>query len=371
MNCTGPTGNGIKYSYIDSCGNLIFVYDNNFTNTVGSVLGPTGYTGFTGCTGATGPVGNGIDFVYMDSCCNLVMVMTNGNILNVGNFCCGCTGTTGSCDTGVIIYYGPNVPPVTATWPANTTPVPLLPPLIGNVYCDITTGCFYIFDGSMWETCPNQNSLFYGTGIPTGINWPVDTLPTPTSIFPTDGNVYVNDVNGGMYLYKTLTNTWDNFQSGSFVKYLATGMLTHFVPSTANQLYATEIQTDILTTGSFTKVLTISGTTINNVGTYWPPPVNSTYFVCNVKGVYNLTFGFDYNESTPSTPVNTGNVVLYVLDSSNNYTNQMCAVGENTTVILGVDYKIVIYTMSSNTFDNLLTFDTINVDTFFEFTRKY
>ncbi len=70
MNCTGPTGNGIKYSYIDSCGNLIFVYDNNFTNTVGSVLGPTGCTGFTGCTGATGPTGNGIDFVYMDSCCN-------------------------------------------------------------------------------------------------------------------------------------------------------------------------------------------------------------------------------------------------------------------------------------------------------------
>ena len=67
-NITGPTGNGIKYSYLDTCCNLVLVYDNNFTNTVGRVCGPTGPSGPSGPYGPTGPTGNGIDFLYLDSC---------------------------------------------------------------------------------------------------------------------------------------------------------------------------------------------------------------------------------------------------------------------------------------------------------------
>lgn len=81
MFCTGP----IKYSYINGCGNLVFVYENNCVNTVGYVLGPTGSTGVTGSTGTTGPTGNGIKYLYLDDCNEIVAVMT-GLYTNWGNW---------------------------------------------------------------------------------------------------------------------------------------------------------------------------------------------------------------------------------------------------------------------------------------------
>jgi hypothetical protein len=376
--CTGPTGNGIKYSYLDSCGNLVLVYDNNFTNTIGNIHGPTGPTGINGAIGTTGPTGNGVDFVYLDSCCNLVMVMTNGNTINVGNYLCNnsCTGLTG-CDS--CIYYG-TVNPSGTDWPINTIPSSSSPPIVGNVYVNINTGCLYIFNGLQWVTCPttspptvnvNGGIIFYGDTTPTNDIWPLSTLPIP-SANAVIGNVYANQDTGNLYLYNG-TN-WYNFQGGDFIKYRCTSMTIHIVPSSGIVGYATELTDDVTVTSSFTKLTTVSGSgTVDLVGPslLWPPPINSTYFVCNEAGVYNLTCGFNYNQFVPYAPSqNTGDVVFYVLDSTNTFTNQSCTVGSNTTIVLDVGSKIVVYTSTLNT-NNLLTFDAINTNVYVEFARKY
>lgn len=301
--CTGPTGNGIKFSYLDSGGNLVFVYDNNFSNTVGSVLGPTGNTG---PTGAAGPVGNGIESISMDSSRNLVMTMTRGNVITVDGYGRGCG--SGDPAGSAILHFGPNAPPALPVWPDYTTPIPILPPLTGDAYLDTTTGQVSTFNfiDSAW--------------IPSG------------------------------------------------VKYRGTGVVIHVAPSSARQMYATDIQTNITTTSALTKYTMYSGTTDpKNTGVYWPPPLNSTYFVCNEKGVYDVSMGIDYNDFARLV---TGDVVLYVLDASNNYTRQKCTAGSTSTIILDVGYKIVVYTLSGD-LDNLFSFDVTSANAFFELSRRY
>ena len=133
-------------------------------------------------------------------------------------------------------------------------------------------------------------------------------------------------------------------------------------------MYATEIQTSVATTSAFTKYTSLSGTSDpKDVGAYWPPPLNTTYFVCNEKGVYTITVGINYNDFSRLV---TGDVVLYVLDASNNYTRQKCTAGSTTTVVLDVGYKIVVYTLSSD-MDNLFSFDATSANAFFEFNKKF
>lgn len=301
--CTGPTGNGIQYSYTDSVGNLVFVYTNNFSNTVGNILGPTGSTGPTGMTGADG---NGIASIHMDSGRNLVMTMTRGNVITVDGY----GGGAGSGDpaSSAILHFGPNAPPSLPVWPDDTLPIPILPPLMGDAYVDTSTGQVYTFNfiDSAW--------------IPVG------------------------------------------------VKYRGTGVVIHAAPSSAHQLYATDIQTNITTTSAVTKYTMYSGTSDPRpAGVYWPPSLNSTYFVCNEKGVYDVSVGIDYNDFTRLV---TGEIVAYVLDASNNYTRQKCTAGSTSTVILDVGYKIVVYTLS-NDLDNLFSFDTSSASAFFEVSRRY
>ncbi len=375
--CTGPTGNGIKYSYLDSCGNLVLVYDNNFTNTVGNVLGPTGPTGPIGDAGTTGPTGIGIEYIYLDSCCNINIVLTNGNTILAGNYSCNssCTGLTG-CNG--CIHYG-TLSPTGTDWPINTTPIPTTVPVTGDTYVNINTGCYFVFNGLEWITCSlseppvvnvDGGIIFYGTDTPSNDIWPVGTLPVPSSN-AIIGNVYANQDTGNLYLYNG-TN-WYNIQSGDSVKYRSTIITTHIVPSSGVVGYAVQLSNDITLTTAFTKLTTGAGSgTVDLIGpsAFWPPPVNSTYFVCNEAGVYNITCGFNYNEFLPLAPLqNTGDVVFYILDSSNVYTNQLCTVGANATIILGVGYKIVVYTSTNS--NNLLTFDVVNNNAYTEFSRKY
>ena len=114
--CTGPTGNGIKFSYLDSGGNLVFVYTNDFSNTVGKILGPTGPTG------PTGAVGNGIESISVDSSRNLVITMTNGNVESVSGYGIGSGGSTDP-PSSALLHYGPNTPPPSMpVWPDDTVP---------------------------------------------------------------------------------------------------------------------------------------------------------------------------------------------------------------------------------------------------------
>lgn len=300
--CTGPTGNGIQYSYVDSAGNLVFVYTNKFSNTVGKISGPTGCTG---PTGTPGPDGNGIESIHMDSGRNLVMTMTRGNVIRVDGY-----GGRSSSDptSGASLHFGPTAPQSLPVWPDDTTPIPILPPLAGDAYLDTSTG--------------------------------------------------------QMYTFNFIDSAW--FPAG--VKYRGTGLVVHVAPSSARQLYATEIPSDAASTSAFTKYTVYSGTgDPRPAGMYWPPPLNSTYFVCNEKGVYTITLGVDYNDFTRLV---TGEIVVYVLDASNNYTRQKCTAGSTSTVMLDVGYKIVVYTLSSD-MDNLLTFDAASVKAFLELGKKY
>lgn len=285
--CTGPTGNGIQYSYIDSCGNLVLVYTNNFNNKVGNVLGPTGPTGATGTMGPTGPVGNGVEYMYMDGCCNLIAVMTNGSVVNVGTYCCS-TGPTG-CNT--CFYYGENTP-VDSSWPEGVVPTPTTEsPVLGNVYISTLTGCMYIFDGVNWITC---------TAPPT--------LP--------------------------LMNTIQD-------DYTCTELNVGITPSQNECLYPIELTTDTTTT-TFNKYTTNEGSDNNLVNVLWPPPKNSSYLSCVEEGIYTITSAIDYNGFIPQLNTNV-EIVFYVLDTTNNFTNQTFTIGTTFSVYMKPDYKLIAY----------------------------
>lgn len=284
--CTGPTGNGIQYSYIDSCGNLVLVYTNNFNNKVGNVLGPTGPTGATGTIGPTGPVGNGVEYMYMDGCCNLIAVMTNGNVVNVGTYCCS-TGPTG-CNT--CFYYGENTP-IDSSWPEGVVPTPTTEsPVLGNVYISTITGCMYIFDGINWITC---------TAPPTLVSPHIDSSYSCTE------------------LSVELTTTLDTC------------------------LYPVEFTIDN-ESGNFIKTTVDKGNNTNLVSIVWPPPKKTSYLNCIEEGVYTITSAIDYNSFIPSFNTNDTELVFYVLDDNNNF-KQTFIVGTTFTVYMKLGYKLITY----------------------------
>lgn len=268
--CTGPTGNGIKYGYIDACGNLNLVYDNDFVNTVGNVVGPTGYTGPIGISGPTGPIGNGIEYMYLDGCCNLMAMLTNGTLITIGAYCCINS-----------FYYGENIPS-SSEWPTNTYPTPSTNPILGNVYIT-TSGCIYIFDGSNWNTC----------------NYSPPTL--------------INDSNFNISVY---TN-----------------------PSETTVLFPVDINGII--PSSFEKNIIYEGDSYNSPNQLWPPPLNSSYFICKEYGVYTIECGIDYSKFEPT--IMCDDVIFYILNSDNNFTGQSIKAGTNSTIVMEEGYKIVVY----------------------------
>lgn len=284
--CTGPTGNGIQYSYIDSCGNLVLVYTNNFNNKVGNVLGPTGPTGATGTIGPTGPVGNGVEYMYMDGCCNLIAVMTNGSVVNVGTYCC----TTGPTGCNQCFYYGENTP-VDSSWPEGVVPTPITEsPVLGNVYISTITGCMYIFDGINWITC---------TSPPTLVSSQI---------------TYQDDYN-------------------------CTELSVELTPSIDECLYPVEFITDTLT-NTFMKYTTNEGGDTNNVNVLWPPPKKSSYLSCVEEGVYTITSAIDYNSFVPHFNTNDTELIFYILDNNN---KQTFTVGTTFTVYMKLGYKLIAY----------------------------
>lgn len=377
--CTGPTGNGIKYSYIDSCGRLVFVYDNNYTNTVGKIDGPTGSTGYTGPKGPTGPSGVGIQLVYLDSCCNLIIVLTDGSTINAGNYS-SCTDCGGPSCTSSLIYYG-YLAPSGNTWPPNITPPPVNPvPTLGDFYVNVNTGCLYTFTGQSWITCPSDPSpvintsgdiVFSGSDIPFGSTWPANITPTPSQSTPYVGNMYANTTNGSLYLFNS---SWNNIQSGNSVRLRTYQMTIHIAPSAGVEGYGVQLSNILINQPQFILNTTNVGTNtvqLVGVGALWPPPINSTYFVCNEDGIFNISLAFNYNDFSPSAPnQNTGDIVIYILDSFNNYTNQSYSPGIQGVARLGIGYKIVIYATSPS-MNNILSFDVVNSSAFLEISRKF
>lgn len=144
---TGPDGNGIQYSYIDQCGNLIFVYDNNYVDNAGPIPTATGPTGPIGTTGPTGPSGVGIDYISMNNCNQIVITLSNGTRITLD-----ISSLTQDVVVPMLYYYGTENP-TTAGWPPNTTPTPTKDPKIGNVYINIRNGYFFVFsDSQNWIT---------------------------------------------------------------------------------------------------------------------------------------------------------------------------------------------------------------------------
>jgi hypothetical protein len=70
-------GKVISYMYVDSGCNLIVCYADGTTQQIGNVCGPTGPC-------CTGPTGIGIEYSYVDDCGYLTFVYTNKTISHVG-----------------------------------------------------------------------------------------------------------------------------------------------------------------------------------------------------------------------------------------------------------------------------------------------
>lgn len=393
---TGASGNGIKYSYVNSLGHLVFVYDNQLSNNVGNILGPTGATGPSGPEGSAGPTGVGVQLLYLDTCCNLIITMTDGTTINAGNYsvCSGSgsatggTGATGA-NTPSGIHYG-YIFPSGATWPIGTTPVPVNPvPMPGDFYADINTGCIYSFNGTSWLLCaqgccdgpsacpvinPAGSVLFSGNESPTGSAWPTDIVPMPTGANPLVGNTYVNSYNGSMYMYKP-DSLWHNFQAGSAIKFQSNKMTVNIVPSTNSQGYPTLLGNVLVCEPAFTKMDTTAGPLTVSLAQchseLWPPPANSTVLVCNEPGVYDISIAFNDLEFAPSLPNQfTGDIVVYVLNELGQFTSQLCPRNTTTPVKLGYDYKLVTYTTTPS-MNNILYATTSNSSAFFEVTRRF
>lgn len=375
---TGPTGNGIRYAFIDSCNQLVFVYDNNFQNTIGNVLGPTGATGPTGPTGLLGPTGVGIQLVYLDSCCNLIVVLSDGSTINAGNYA-SCGGPTG---TPSGIYYG-FVTPSSSYWPSGTTPTPTTSvPTLGSFYVNLNTGILYSFNGTTWIHASTSSSgtypivnpqggiLFYGPDTPVGTIWPPNITPSPTGPTPIQGNVYMNEPTGNMYIYDD-SNSWVNLQAGSMPKFRSLQMIVHVRPSTSTDGYGLSIGNVLTNDGTFSLLTSGNVNTVVSLAGYsllYQVPNGCSYLVCNVSGIYDVQMAINSLNFNPNPLPIPGDIAIYVINSSNQYTYQTVGIGMCATLNLIASDVLVIY---ANAINNILTYDITNNNAFLEITRRY
>lgn len=376
---TGPTGNGIRYAFIDSCNQLVFVYDDNMQNTIGNVMGPTGWTGPTGPTGALGPTGVGIQLVYLDSCCNLIVVLTDGSTVNAGNYS-SCGGPTGA-PSG--IYYG-YVTPSGSAWPSNITPTPTTSvPTAGSFYVNLNTGILYSFNGTIWVYAssggssgttpivnPEGGILFYGPDSPSGTIWPTNITPSPTGPTPIQGNVYMNEPTGNMYIFDD-TNSWINIQAGSMPKFRSLEMVVHIHPSTPTDGYGITLGNILTDDGSFSVATSSNVNTITSLAGYsqlYLVPNGCTSLICNIAGVYDVQMAINSLEFGPNPIPLPGDIAIYVINSSNQYTYQTVGIGICATLNLVAGDELVIY---ANAISNILTYDVTNNNAYLEITRRY
>ena len=376
---TGPTGNGIRYSFIDSCNQLVFVYDDGLQNTLGNVLGPTGPTGWTGSTGALGPTGVGIQLVYLDSCCNLIVVLTDGSTINAGNYA-SCGGPTGA-PSG--IYYG-FITPSGSTWPAGTTPTPTSAvPTLGSFYVNLNTGVLYSFNGTIWVHAatsstgtspivnPQGGILFYGPDDPAGTTiWPPVITPSPTGPTPIQGNVYMNEPTGNMYIFDD-SNSWVNLQAGGMPKFRSLQMVVHVNPSTPTDGYGITLGNVLTDDGTFSLLSSSNVNTVVSLAGYsqlYLVPNNSSYLVCNIAGIYDVQMAINSLNFGPDPIPLPGDVAIYVINSANQYTYQTIGIGICATLNLVAGDKLVIY---ANAISNVLTYDVTNNNAYLEITRRY
>lgn len=374
---TGSTGNGIKYSFIDSCNQLVFIYDDGFQNTLGNVKGPTGYTGWTGPTGSIGPTGIGIQLVYLDSCCNLIIVLTDGSTLNAGNYS-SCGGPTGA-PSG--LYYGFLTPSGTS-WPIGTTPTPSSNPTVGSFYVNLNSGIMYSFNGSAWTHASSSSSgttpivnpeggiLFFGTDSPSGVDWPSIITPSPTGPIPIQGNVYMNEPTGNMYIYDG-TDQWVNLQGGDMPKFRSYVMTVHVNPSTPSDGYGITLDNIITNDGTFSLFTSSNINTVVSLAGFtdlYQVPDGCSYLVCNVEGVYNVQMAVNSLDFTPNALPTPGDIAIYVINSGNAFTYQTVGVNICATLKLVPGDKLVIY---ANAISNILSYDCVNNSAYLEISRRF
>ena len=377
---TGPTGNGIRYAFIDSCNQLVFVYDDNMQNTIGNVMGPTGWTGPTGPTGAIGPTGIGIQLVYLDSCCNLIIVLTDGSTINAGNYA-SCGGPTGA-PSG--IYYG-YVTPSGSAWPSNISPTPTTSvPTAGSFYVNLNTGILYSFNGTTWVTAPSGGSsgstpivnpqggiLFYGPDSPAGTTiWPANITPSPTGPTPIEGNIYMNEPTGNMYIFDD-TSSWVNLQAGSMPKFRSLEMVVHVHPSTPTDGYGITLGNILTDDGTFSVITSTNVNTIVSLAGYsqlYQVPNGCTSLVCNIPGIYDVQMAINSLEFGSNPLPLPGDIAIYVINSSNQYTYQTVGIGICATLNLAAGDELVIY---ANAISTILTYDVTNTNAYLEITRRY
>lgn len=376
---TGPTGNGIKYSFIDSCHQLVFVYDDNYQSTLSSVLGPTGSSGPTGPTGPIGASGIGIQLVYLDTCCNLIVVLSDGSTINAGNYasCGGSTGTSNS------VYYG-FLPANGNVWPQGTSPPPTtsVPPL-GSVYVNLSNGILFSFNGVSWIYTtssgtgtpivnPNGGILYYGPNTIAGTTtWPPETdiTPTPTGLSPIEGSVYMNDISGQMYLYG---NSWVELQSGNMPKFRSKTMTAHITPSTNTDGYGITLGNIITNDNTFSLMtssnanLTVSLAGFTNLNQV---PNNSSYLICNVSGIYNIQMAINSLDFGPQSLPLPGDIALYVIKSSGLYTFQSMGPSSIASFSLNAGDWLVIYANANN--NALPAYDITNNNAYLEIVRRF
>ena len=371
---TGPTGNGIRYSFIDGCGKLVFVYDNNMQNTIGSVMGPTGVTG---PTGATGPVGPSMQSIRTDDQSNLVVTLTDGSVMGVDNFLPpGCT-----------VFYGISAPQDLTVWPLGIYPPPVTDmPQLGCIYINVNTGVLYSFNGSEWvngfaflsgsvsseSQSQGGGSVFYGRSKPTGSVWPFDTTPTPSAAFPTQGDVYINSLSGSMYMLMGDTGLWTPIQTSSGMpNFKARQMTVHVRPSAPADGYGVTLGNLTIDDGTFSTVVSSNANQVT-------PLVDNMYLhqvpsgcvslVCNTPGLYDVQLSMNALEFGPA-PLPTPMVHLYVVNADNQYTHQSARVGEKASFVMASGDRIVIYAAADQR-GNILSYRSANNNVYLEISRR-